>query len=610
MSELKDPFGWVGQTIDDAFIVEEVVGEGGFAVVYRGHHKGFDEKVAVKALKFPTKLGEAERDRFLESFKSEGKLLRKLSSANAGIVQALDVGASTSPSGTWTPYLILEWLRGETLETDLKKRAASGAGGRSLADALVLLDAAARALDTAHGMGIAHRDVKPSNLFLVEGAKDDNPTMKVVDFGIAKVMTDSEDVMRAHEATGESIHAFSPKYGAPEQFDRKLGATGPWTDVYALALVLVEVVAGKTAMKGDTAQLFVIASNREERPTLKSVGVDEGDAVEKVLSRALAVDTRERFARAGEFWDALRHAVEHGETVLSEHGKSAETRREGMSGPTEPKPNGDTKPSATKALEPPPASRLPQIAVAAVMVGGGAALAYWVLPHKGVFADAPAPVTSTVTHLADFSRDAEAPAVNLASAAVAAPPGYQRYENGKYHFVVDLPSDFTHYEESNTGEGRTYSTTTGAVLSVAGGELVGSIETMYKSEFMGDETRSLERWFLPDQSHTADMYVLTGYERDTEPFIIKVIVTGGIYARLYMTYPRKEQPHYDPLIPHMRDSFSFTAVSSTVPQPLPEVDAGGQLPLEPVLPPGVGKLIVEGNLLDAGRRRTPDGGWR
>lgn len=569
MSDLQDPFGWVGQTIDDAFLVEEVVGEGGFAVVYRGHHKGFDEKVAVKALKFPTKLGEAERERFLESFTSEGKLLRKLSSANAGIVQALDVGAATSPNGTWTPYLILEWLAGETLEQDLKKRAASDAGGRSLADALTLLEPAARALDTAHGMGIAHRDVKPSNLFLVDGAKDDKRAMKVVDFGIAKVMTDSEDVMRAHEATGESIQAFSPKYGAPEQFDRKLGATGPWTDVYALALVLVEVVAGKTAMKGDTAQLFVIASNKEERPTLKAVGVDEGDAVEKVLKRALAVDTRSRYPRAGEFWDALRHAVEHGETVLSERRADAETRREGSSRTTEPAAKGETKPSATKALAPPPPSRLAQLAVAALMLGGGGALAYSVLPHRGIFAAAPPPSASTYPRLFTLSADAEAPAVNTASAAATVPAGYQRYENPKYHFVIDIPTDFTRYEESSTGDGRTYTTAAGDTLRVEGGELVGSIDRMYMQEFQGGEAHSLERWFLPDQTHTPDMYVLTGYERDTEPLIIKVIVTGGIYARLYMTYGQKEQKYYSPLVPHTRDSFSFTAVSNTTPTPAP-----------------------------------------
>ncbi|MEO8799233.1 MAG: serine/threonine-protein kinase, partial [Polyangiaceae bacterium] len=291
MSSMNDPFGWVGHTIDEAFLVEEVVGEGGFAVVYRGHHKGFDEKVAIKALKFPAKLGETERSRFLESFTSEGKLLRKLSSADASIVQALDVGAAESPNKTWTPYLILEWLEGESLDQELKRRSAEGKGGRSLADAMALLEPAAKGLGTAHGLGVAHRDIKPANLFLVKnGGKT---TLKVVDFGIAKVMTETEDLVRAHEATGESIHAFSPRYGAPEQFDRRFGATGPWTDVFALALVLEEVVAGKSPMSGDTSQMFLIAANTEVRPTLKTMGVEETDAVEKVLLKALAVEPKE-----------------------------------------------------------------------------------------------------------------------------------------------------------------------------------------------------------------------------------------------------------------------------------------------------------------------------
>ncbi|MGH7330807.1 MAG: hypothetical protein ACREJX_20855, partial [Polyangiaceae bacterium] len=321
--------------------------------------------------------------------------------------------------------------------------------------------------------------------------------------------------------------------------------------------------------------------NKEERPTLKAVGVDEGDAVEKVLTRALAVDTRTRYARAGEFWDALRHAVEHGETVLSERSETAATRREGSSGTTEPAAKGDTKPSATKALEPPPKSRLAQLAVAAVMVGGGGVLAYSVLPHRGVFAEAPAPPASGNHRLAELSDDAEAPAVNTASAVVAAPPGYQRYENAKYHVVVDIPADFSKYEESNTGDGRTYSTAAGATLRVYGGELVGSIELLYKAEFTGDEAHSLERWFLPEQTHTADMYVITGYERDTEPFIVKAIVTGGTYARLSMSYARKDQPHYEALVPHMRDSFSFTAVSNTTPTPAPvEPEAAAPEPFD------------------------------
>src|SRR4051812_12679157 len=114
--EPSDPFGWAGAVIDGKFRVDAVVGEGGFGVVYRGHHLGFDEAVAGKCLKIPRELSGADRAAFHKPFLEEGKLLHRLSKATASIVQALDVGAAVSPSGTWTPYIVLEWLRGVPLD--------------------------------------------------------------------------------------------------------------------------------------------------------------------------------------------------------------------------------------------------------------------------------------------------------------------------------------------------------------------------------------------------------------------------------------------------------------------------------------------------------------
>ena len=303
-----DPFGWVGVTIEGKFRVDEVVGEGGFGVVYRGHHLGFDEPVAIKCLKLPSSMKGAERDRFQKTFIEEGRLLHRLSRATAGIVQALDVGAATSPEGAWTPYLVLEWLRGVTLEVDLAARKERGEGGRPLAEAIALLEPAARALDAAHAQGVAHRDVKPANLFLAEIG--DRRTLKVLDFGIAKVLSEVSSMTQALAETGSSVRAFTPQYGAPEQFHRKYGATGPWTDVFALALVLVEVASGKMALDGgDTTQLFIVSSDTTHRPTLRGAGVDVPAAVDEVVKKALAVDPRHRYKTAGELWDALVAAL-------------------------------------------------------------------------------------------------------------------------------------------------------------------------------------------------------------------------------------------------------------------------------------------------------------
>ena len=311
-----DPFGWVGATVDGKYRVDEVVGHGGFGIVYRAHHLGFEEKVALKCLKLPKELQGGDRDRFRDSLVAEGRLLLQLSRATTGVVQALDVGAVVSPSKIWTPYLVLEWLEGTPLDRDLLRRRQASEGGRSLGEAIALLDGAIRALGVAHGMGIAHRDIKPANLFLVEVAG--KRTIKVLDFGIAKVLAESDSVTRAFEETGGTLAAFTARYGAPEQFSRRFGATGPWTDVFALGLVLVEVVLGAPALEGtDAAQLFVAASDKLIRPTLRGRGFDPGDAVEAVLATALSVDPRERYPNATAFWDALTSAARNEPARLS-----------------------------------------------------------------------------------------------------------------------------------------------------------------------------------------------------------------------------------------------------------------------------------------------------
>ncbi|HKY35223.1 MAG TPA: serine/threonine-protein kinase [Polyangiaceae bacterium] len=317
MSEPEDdPFGWVNATVDGKYRVDKVVGHGGFGIVYQAHHLGFEEKVALKCLKLPKDLQGADRDRFRDSLVAEGRLLLQLSRATTGVVQALDVGAVVSPSKIWTPYLVLEWLEGTPLDRDFLQRKQSGQGGRTLGEAIELLDSAARALGVAHGMGIAHRDIKPANLFLIELAG--SPTIKVLDFGIAKVLAESDSVTRAFEETGGTVQAFTARYGAPEQFSRRFGATGPWTDVFALALVLIECVLGAAALEGtDAAQLFVAASDKMIRPTLRGRGFDPGDAVEAVLATALSVDPRERYPNANAFWDALEAAAKNEPARLS-----------------------------------------------------------------------------------------------------------------------------------------------------------------------------------------------------------------------------------------------------------------------------------------------------
>jgi serine/threonine-protein kinase len=346
----EDPFEWVGATIAGKYAIDAVVGEGGFGVVYCARHLGFEEKVAVKCLRIPTSLVGADRERFFASFMAEGRLLHQLSRSSSGIVQALDVGAAVSPNKTWTPYLILEWLEGKSLEQDLALRRKQGNGGRTIAEAIELLDPAARALSLVHEQGVAHRDIKPANLFLAEvGGRR---TVKMLDFGIAKVITETADVTRAFQATGTALQAFTAQYAAPEQFSRRFGATGPWTDVFALALVFVETVSARAPLSGDDAtQLFVAAADEAHRPTLRALGVDAPDSIEAVLRVALAVDPQQRYKKSGEFWDALMAAAIQSDQYRPEQ-RSSVLSGEALIASGGSAPNGASASSAEAAAPP------------------------------------------------------------------------------------------------------------------------------------------------------------------------------------------------------------------------------------------------------------------
>jgi serine/threonine protein kinase len=143
---------------------------------------------------------------------------------------------------------------------------------RAIHEILALLDPAAAALEIAHSRGIVHRDIKPANFFVLGDPRGVEAYVKVLDFGIAKVMSDHAAVAAALAQTGKEITAFTPNYGAPEQFSRTHGATGPWTDVFAMALIVVEMLrGGQPALEGTdliatSASRSPTASSRSSRP--------------------------------------------------------------------------------------------------------------------------------------------------------------------------------------------------------------------------------------------------------------------------------------------------------------------------------------------------------
>jgi formylglycine-generating enzyme required for sulfatase activity len=295
----------IGTTVAEKYAVESVVGEGGFAVVYRATHMLWKRPVAVKVFKALGEVAPSERQKLLGDFIQEGALLADLSERSTAICQARDVGMLTTPSGEEVPYMVLEWLEGEPLEAVLASERDRGTPLRSLEQAIHLLDPAAEALALAHKQGIAHRDVKPANVFVLGDPRGNEVSVKLLDFGIAKVVQDAQKM--GFGKTAGHITSFTPAYGAPEQFNRAYGATGPWTDVFAFALVMVETITGHEPLAGDTlVQLAYAASDPAVRPTPRRFGANMSDEVDAVFLKALAVKPEDRHQTAGEFWTALR----------------------------------------------------------------------------------------------------------------------------------------------------------------------------------------------------------------------------------------------------------------------------------------------------------------
>jgi formylglycine-generating enzyme required for sulfatase activity/serine/threonine protein kinase len=305
----NDTLQLVGRTIADKYAVESIVGEGGFATVYRAMHVIWKRPVALKVFKALGDFSDNDRQRLLDEFIQEGALLADLSARTAAIVQARDIGMLQTVRGEHIPYMVLEWLEGATLEAVIDDEKARQLLPRTLTETLHLLDPAAEALALAHRKGIAHRDIKPGNVFVL-GEPRGECTVKLLDFGIAKVVTDAQKMAGSFNKTSGQVTSFTPAHGAPEQFSRTHGSTGPWTDVFALALIVVELISGREPLEGDDFfQLGVASASGDRRPTPRTQGVSVSDEVEAVFARALQVKPADRWQSAGEFWNALRQAL-------------------------------------------------------------------------------------------------------------------------------------------------------------------------------------------------------------------------------------------------------------------------------------------------------------
>lgn len=322
-TQLPDPLGLVGQTIDGRYHVLSWVAEGGFGYVYKAEHVRWRRSVAVKLFKA---VGDPEQQQALrQAFIKEGALLNDLSARTSSIVQSYDVGTWQGADGRVRLFTVLEWLEGRTLEEILRdSRDGHGEWGWSIERVIATLGPIAQALAVAHEHGVAHRDVKPSNIFLVRGAPGQSSVPKLLDFGLAKVSRAALHEGERFQTTGQGLSACTVAYAAPEQLSRAHGSTGPWTDVYSLGLVCVLLMAGKhpSGSDLDLAAITGAATDTAVRPTPRSHGVTVPDRMEAVFRKAMAVNPRDRYQNAAQFWDELVGTLQTSQPTHSTVGPS------------------------------------------------------------------------------------------------------------------------------------------------------------------------------------------------------------------------------------------------------------------------------------------------
>jgi len=379
---MRDPFSLCGSTIDGRFRVDEVIGEGGFGVVYRGVHLKLDHPVAIKCLKIPEHFTDDAKKVFLERFREEARILLKLGDA-PGVPRLFDYEVHRSRHEQDVPLLVMEWLEGKTLEDALEARKKAGLGRLPPSDAVSILLPAIEALAFAHRNRIAHRDIKPANLFLAGGSR--GLALKVLDFGIAKGMQEGETLAQAQTKTATSFRAFTPNYAAPEQFrPRQFGASGPWSDVHALGLILVELLSGAQANAGEDLIDCLENVMSKDRPSPRARGVEISDELESVVRKAVALASAERYPDAGELAQALASVPEARE-------RTSEASLKVLFG-DEPKP----KPYPTPAVDVAPTG---PVAGATVLSGGP-------LGSAASSGSTKEPVTRTTSDADDRGREA------------------------------------------------------------------------------------------------------------------------------------------------------------------------------------------------------------
>ena len=216
-----------GELIGGRYQLEELIGEGGMGGVFRAHDETLQRSVAVKLL---FSGDERDRGQRVDRFLREARIAAAVQHRN--VVQIVDFGSTDGGR----PYMVMEYLKGETLAERLARGPAP-----SVEETVRIVANALSGLAAAHEAGVVHRDMKPENVFLVEDPDGAYP--KILDFGISRSLAPESGPSSAL-TTREGFLVGTPQYMSPEQA-RGLKDIDRATDIYSVGVILYEALAGR-----------------------------------------------------------------------------------------------------------------------------------------------------------------------------------------------------------------------------------------------------------------------------------------------------------------------------------------------------------------------------
>ena len=261
---------YVGKRLDGRYEIQEIIGVGGMAVVYKAYDSIDDRVVAIKILKDEL----LNNEEFRRRFKNESKAIAVLSHPN--IVKVYDVSF-----GDRLQYIVMEYIDGITLKEYIEQQRVI-----RWKEAVHFVEQVLRALQHAHDKGIVHRDIKPQNIMLLQDG-----TVMVTDFGIAR-FSRSDYRTITDKAIG-SVHYVSPEQARGDVTDER-------TDIYSVGVLLSEMLTGRLPFEADSAVSVAIMQLQNEPPRLREINPDIPEGLEQITLKAMQKEPTRRYQSAAE----------------------------------------------------------------------------------------------------------------------------------------------------------------------------------------------------------------------------------------------------------------------------------------------------------------------